>query len=99
MAFTSIKTSKFNVKLIEEGSWGHRDLGKSDCEMDLRVNKDKTSGCIIWNYTRDGHADETVIGLTFEAGALIDYDGTFSLPAEAVSLMESAGFTVGEDFR
>ena len=44
--------------------------------------------------------DETVeIGLEFEGKTLVDYDGVFSLPKEAVKLIRQCGYRVPRDMR
>lgn len=45
----------------------------------------------------DGEFVET-IGVFFEGKTLIDYDGVFELPKEAIKLMRKAGYRVPRDF-
>lgn len=94
-----IATKTFEADLISQGSWGSRDLGKHKSTMEL--------------YQADLHLDiewdvpglETTesIGLDFEwsdkhkAWSLIEYDGVFSLPSEAVQLLRENGYHVPKD--
>jgi hypothetical protein len=38
------------------------------------------------------------IGLTFERKVLVDFDGVFELPKEAIQMIRAAGFTVPKEF-
>lgn len=89
----------FTSELISEGSWGSRGIGKHESTMTLYMGPPQ--GCIEWDIPG---LDETVeIGLAFEydgkgALSLVDYDGVFSLPEEAVALLRKQGIVVGEEF-
>lgn len=70
-------------------------LGDADNTMDLYLNDDRKEGCIIWDYLLDKESmDEVVIGLWFENDELIDYDGVFELPEQAMQLIKRNGFTI-----
>jgi hypothetical protein len=52
--------------------------------------------CIEWHIPS---LDEVYqIGLIFEGNTLVDYDGLYDLPKEAIALVRGAGFIVPEDF-
>lgn len=72
-------------------------LGEHDFDMRLYKSNDGNSGLIEWEIP---DLDEVYhIGLWLEGGELIDYDSVFSLPAEAITLLEANGIKVPEDFR
>lgn len=58
------------------------------------------NGVIEWVYNV-GTDDEDVehIGVRWENRELLDYDGVFDLPAQAITLLERAHIQVGDDFR
>lgn len=86
--------SKFDTELILEGSWGSRDIGKHKSTMTLWEERGPVYS-IEWKVPDLGRTEH--IGLTFERGRLVDYDGVFSLPREAIALIRKAGFTVPRD--
>lgn len=90
-----IKTKRFVSLVTRETSFRADVIGEGQSEMTLTVEGDR--GCIEWDIPNLGEFAE--IGLIFEGRELHDYDGVFSLPAEAIELIEEAGFTVGEEFR
>ena len=52
--------------------------------------------CIEW----EAGSYYTCIGIIVNAHReLVDYDGVFELPEQAITLLERNGITVGEDFR
>ena len=54
---------------------------------------------IIWNYGKESWSeDETVIGIYLENNTLVDYDGVFELPEQAMILLRTNGVVVPEDF-
>ncbi len=91
-------SSTFTAELIEEGSWGSRDIGTHESTMDLWLNRTEPRGFIEWDVPEADRYEE--IGLWFDAEKnLIDYDGIMGyLPKEAVSLLESQGYKVGKEF-
>lgn len=94
-----IDTLKFKSPINLEGSWGERNLAKSATStMALFLNKDDT-GWIEWEIASLDRYEE--IGLTFEFDAngkrtLVDYDGVFSLPKQAMDMLERNGIDVAE---
>ena len=90
---------KFKSPINLEGSWGERNLAKRATSiMTIGLNKDCT-GWIEWHVPTLDLYEE--IGLVFEFDALgtrtlVDYDGVFSLPDEAVTLCELIGIDCRE---
>lgn len=90
---------KFRTEMIEEGSWGSRDLGVSDNEMLLYVSQDNPGrGFIEWNIIDLERNEE--IGLRWDPRTmeLQDYDGVMCLAEEAIALIREYGIIVGQDF-
>lgn len=77
------------------------ELGKAKCTMELFVDEDdETSLEIVWDMEfEDGSEDEVVIGIWTDDDdhrKVIDYDGVFELPEEAIKLLEDKGFDTTE---
>lgn len=96
---TAIDTVTFKSPINLEGSWGERNLAKrATSTMALHFNKDDT-GYIEWEIASLDRFEE--IGLVFEFDAkgkrtLVDYDGVFSLPKQAMDLLEKNGVCCAE---
>lgn len=97
-----VASKTFTTDLLSEGSWGSRDLGKHESTMDLYL--EETRGFIEWDVPDLDTTEE--IGLMFEFRPghepqlqLYDYDGVFSLPDEAIELIESVGIFVPNEFK
>ncbi|HEY9758914.1 MAG TPA: hypothetical protein V6C97_27340 [Oculatellaceae cyanobacterium] len=96
---TSIDKIEFYSPINLEGSWGIRQVAqKAKSTMELYFRKDDT-GFIEWEVPH--YELYEVIGLTFEFDkdgkrTLIDYDGVFSIPDEALNLLEKHGVNVTE---
>ena len=96
---TKVDTLQFMSPINQEGSWGQRNLAKrTKSVMDLYLNTDDT-GFIEWDIPKLGMTEE--IGLVFEIDpkgkrTLVDYDGVFSLPDQAMDLLERNGIDVSE---
>jgi hypothetical protein len=94
----SIAKKEFNSHLNLEYSISPTlvPLGEAKCSMELFIKDDGNSGYIEWLYelNEDDGEDEVGIGLWFEEGTKIlrDYDGVFSLPKQAIELLEENGF-------
>ena len=95
---TKIATKAFEADLILEGSWGERKLGKHPSTMELWQCDDAGHYFIEWDIPSLERTEE--IGIWFDAGTqeLTDYDGVFSLPIQAIALLEENGIKVGADF-
>ena len=95
-----VATKTFTSDLMMEGSWGAYSIGTRTSTMDLYLDDAKLHGCIEWDIP---HIEECIdIGLTFEERDglryLTDYDGTMSLPKEAVRMLNEAGIEVEKEF-
>lgn len=77
--------------LVEEYSAGRSvNLGLHYNRMELRSDP----GCIIWNWggSPGEYDDEAFIGLVIEDNAVVDYDGVFELPRQAIVLLKMCGY-------
>ena len=75
------------------------ELGEANCSMEMFLSDDAKTGQIEWIVKYDdGSVDVEHIGLWFENRSLTDFDGLFSLPAEAKKLIRLSGFRVSRDF-
>lgn len=85
--------------LVREGSFGTHPLGAHESTMELFVHDGQAgSGLIEWDIPSIEETEH--IGLTWDNDKnLLDYDGVFSIPAQAISFLEANGFKVGDDFR
>ncbi len=96
-----IATKTFKSSLIMEGSWGEQSLGEHQSVMELYLTEDKTRGFIEWDVPE--LQELTEIGLWFQTHGgemvLTDYDGVFSLPYEAIKMLEETGVYVGAEFK
>ena len=96
-----IATKTFKSSLIMEGSWGEQSLGEHESVMELHLTEDKTRGFIEWDVP--DLQELTEIGLRFEVYGdevvLTDYDDVFSLPYEAIKMLEEAGVFVSAEFK
>jgi hypothetical protein len=96
-----IASKTFKSSLIMEGSWGEQSLGEHQSVMELYLTEDKTRGFIEWDVPE--LQELTEIGLWFETyedeTVLTNYDGVFSLPYEAIKMLEEAGVFVSAEFK
>ena len=111
MSGTKVDSLTFTAQLQYEGTWGELQAGKHETTMDLWLLPPVAatrSGFIEWDVPT---LEETVeIGLKMETEfntmtgtsytmVLTDYDGVFSLPKQAIELLERNNIFVPEDFR
>lgn len=98
---------EFTANLNRETTYSSENLGEGKCEMAIWVaNEDQDKkpkeieSCDIeWLYFVDQPNEDIVgIGCWFEKGVLVDYDGVFSLPKEAIKLLRKNGFRVPRSF-
>lgn len=87
---------RFTSNINSETSYNQTSLGdhRSSMELFLHDGADKQNGggYIEWDIPS---LDETVgIGVVWENGELIEFDGVFSLPQEAADLLEFYGVKV-----
>ena len=97
-----IASKAFCAALILEGSWGESAQGDHISTMDLYDGPLAGSGFIEWDIPSMERTEQ--IGLWYEElengkRTLVDYDGIFSLPREAIELMESVGIVVDREYR
>lgn len=86
----SIKTIKFDAECYMEGTWGTRPLGKLKCSMELF---DAGKGNAMIEFIAGDNVEH--IGIVYdEMKKVIDYDGVFSIPDEAIKLLESVGYNL-----
>lgn len=88
-------TITFTAALLKHGSWGHRGMGRHPSTMTLWIADNRRVAMIEWDIPALDTTEE--IGLWFEDGVLVDYDGIMALPGEAVSMLRVYGFVVPED--
>lgn len=91
-----IKIKTFESEIFRERSISPNlePLGKAKSTMTLRMSNDEHTGYIDWEveYENGDYGYET-IGLWFDnQRCLTDYDGVFSLPKEAIELLEECGY-------
>lgn len=68
--------------------------GEFESTMELHLDILGFPELIEW----DNEVEVTHIGLIYNDGKLIDYDGVFELPKEAILLIRKAGFVVPNEF-
>lgn len=83
-------------ELVRETSNSVTRLGEHEFTMELFKDDKGVPSMIEWDVP---DLEETEhIGLWFEGKSLIDYDGVFELPLEAIKLIRKAGYSVPRDF-
>jgi hypothetical protein len=100
-----VKKIEFEADLIKEYSYTSEvtPLGKKKCSMELYTETgsidDSDCGDIEW-IIDVGTPGETAIqlGVWWRGKTLIEFDGNFSLPDEAIRLLRECGIIVSEDF-
>jgi hypothetical protein len=99
MPASKVDTMQFESPINLEGSWGQRTLAKRTTSiLTLYLDTDDT-GFIEWEIPQLDMVEH--IGLTFEidpAGkrTLTDYDGVFSIPDQALDILEKNGIDCAE---
>jgi hypothetical protein len=92
---------KFTTDLILSDSNSNTDIGSHYNSMELIIHSGGDSGYIIWNYWPEKFPeddDEEVIGLDFNHNnEVMDFDGVFSLPKEAIQLLKDSGYILDEN--
>jgi hypothetical protein len=90
-----IATLEFEAELVREYSAvpDVETLGRRRQRMTLYL-RDEGHGLIEWEAGEDGEG--AAIGLIFEGRRVVDYDGVFELPMQAVKLLEAAGYDPAE---
>ena len=92
-----IAQKTFIAELVREGLWGADALGKHESTMTLYACDAPGRAFIEWDIPSLEFVEE--IGLWFNVQKnLLDYDGVFSLPKEAIELLREHGFSVSKEF-
>ena len=93
-----IAVKKFTTDLVLEYSSTPIpvELGTFENEMTLYMSENGEKGFIEWYYYNDEEDGCEEIGLWFDGKQVTDYDGVFSLPEQAVELLESRGYDCNE---
>ncbi len=92
---------QFKAELVLESSYSVADIGEHDNTMTLWASDTPGVYQIEWVY-EDARGDEDVehIGIWVDKdNELVDYDGVFSLPKEALQLLKNAGISTSEHER
>jgi len=95
-----IATVSFRSRIVREFSSSPRpaELGTHDSTMTLYGLPKEGHGRYAIEWDIPG-ADEVVeYGIWTENGVLVDYDGAFSLPSQAIQLLRDNGITVPVEF-
>lgn len=96
----AIDRIEFESPINLEGSWGERNLAETTkSTMDLYLHTKSLTGYIEWDIP-DLEMTEG-IGLVFEIDTkgkrtLVDYDGVFTIPDQAMDLLEKNGIDCAE---
>lgn len=77
-------------ELVIGNSFGSTDLGSHASTMELWCSKGGVPEMIEWDIPSLEETEH--IGLVFDGKILIDYDGIFSMPDEAIELLEGLGY-------
>ena len=93
----SIEIVKFKAKCRLEGTWGYRDLGELNCSVELWDHGKKLDGYGSADIEFIAGDNVENIGLTYvDEKRIIDYEGVFSVPSEAIALLKKHGFNTDE---
>ena len=93
-----LATKAFEAEMTLEGSWGERKLGKHASTMELWECDGAGRYFIEWDIPSLEKTEEIGIWFDRDTRELTDYDGVFSLPIQAIALLEEYGIKVGADF-
>lgn len=87
---------QFQVAPRYEGSWGSTPASEGLVEMTLSLTiiEDEDRGYAeLFIPAIDEYAE---IGLVFEGGALVDYDGVMTIPDQLLDMLDELGFNTSE---
>ncbi len=79
--------------IIQEGSWGQRDLGKHASTMTLY--REGAHLFIEWDFPSLEMTEH--IGLEMEGKRIVGYDGVMSFPRPAYKWLRSLGYRIAKD--
>lgn len=92
--------AKFLSPINRDNGYTNEYLGDFESSMELFLadesNNRNGSGNIEWVVEEADLCEH--IGVWWEHGKLVEYDGVFELPQQAVQLLRKFGVTVGKDF-
>ena len=96
MTYEVLMEKKFNSEVRSETAYGVRaDYGMQPNVM--RLVRDGNALCIEWYVgNEDEPIDSVEIGITTVGKKVIEYDGVFELPIEAVALLKEYGLETDE---
>lgn len=88
---------KFQIRPRMEGSWGVSaplTEGLVEMQLSLTIFEDEDRGYAeMFIPSIDEYVE---IGLIFDAGALVDYDGIMSIPDQLLDMLDELGFNTSE---
>ena len=87
---------QFDSKCYLEGSWGSQSIGLKKCSLELWDNKkgDAMIEFVVGLDHEDGYEEVENIGIRYDAETkrCLDYDGVFSVPSQAIDMLNALGF-------
>ena len=91
---------KFTSNINIDNGLTNISQGDMRSEMELFQDGDKAPRMIEWCVYNKNNDYEFVehIGLWFDGKTLVDYDGVFELPKEAIKLIRKSGYSVPKHF-
>ena len=93
---TSKLIKRFTSPINEDDGTRNRFIGHAESDMELVIHADGKTGHIEWVATfidgpSKGQDIVTEIGIYVNNNRLVDYDGVFEMPEEAIQLLEENG--------
>lgn len=82
---------RFKSTISIDNGYTNSYQGEYESVMELHIWEQHESATIEWSVGDDDFFQ--TIGLFFDGKTLVDYDGIFELPSEALKLLRKAGFT------
>lgn len=100
MKFTANKKTgnlmlTFNSNINVDNSYNSKSIGNRISTMELFTNDNGTPVFIEWDVVG---VDTEHIGIWFDGKTLVEYDGIFELPSQAIKLIRKSGYTVPKEF-
>ena len=86
----SLKKIEFDAECYLEGSWGSRSLGRRNCSLEI-FSFDKKDYIQI-EFCAGEDVEHIGIWYNENTREILDYDGVFSVPQEAVDMLKGMGF-------
>lgn len=85
----------FKAPVVRETAYGIVD-DYGEQENKLTLVHEKSYYRIEWEVGKDGEVDYTEMGVVIEGNKVIDIDGVFEAPKEALQLLRDNGFDTSE---